>query len=180
MIVSKIIFHDSRNKLELHFGKKITQEYIRETIFSSIEEADCLFVELETPQNDVILLGFSMGGFITNGIYANVREIFRLININGSGSFLLSEKIFRVSDHRTSFPTEEMDKLTSYDPLGKNKGFSLILLMYGVQDNVVSIQGPENYYAYLTNKSKTENITFLKYKDINHTISDKMMKNLIQ
>ncbi|EIM08431.1 phospholipase/carboxylesterase [Planococcus antarcticus DSM 14505] len=180
VVVPEIVFHDSRNKLENHFRKEITQKYFWQVIFSSIDEATCLFRELKISEKDVILLGISMGGFIANGIYANAQEIAGLININGSGSFLLSEKIFRESDNRPQLSFEEIRTLTSYDPICKNKGVSPILLMHGEQDAVVSIKGQEDYYAYLTKESPTSDIAFLKYKDINHTISEEMTKDLIR
>lgn len=127
VVVPEIIFHDSRNKLENHFSEEITQEYFWQTIFFSIDEANCLFAELEILKKDSILLGVSMGGFIANGIYANNPEIAGLININGSGSFLLSEKIFREIDSRPPLSSEEIEKLISYDPMTKIKACSPML-----------------------------------------------------
>lgn len=180
VVVPEIIFHDSRNKLENHFSKEITQEYFWQTIFSSIDEANCLFAELEIPKKDSILLGVSMGGFIANGIYANNPEIAGLININGSGSFLLSEIIFREIDSRPPLSSEEIEKLISYDPMTKTKAFSPMLLMHGEEDTVVSIKGQENYYACLTGRTEANGIEFLKYEHINHTVSKEMTEDLIR
>ncbi|MDJ0333349.1 prolyl oligopeptidase family serine peptidase [Planococcus sp. S3-L1] len=126
-----------------------------------------------------MLLGVSMGGFIANGIYANNPEIAGLININGSGSFLLSEIIFREIDSRPPLSSEEIEKLISYDPMTKTKAFSPMLLMHGEEDTVVSIKGQEDYYAYLSGGTEATDIKFLKYESINHTISEEMTEDLI-
>lgn len=180
VVVPEITYHDSRSKLANHFNKDSTQKYFWKAVFSSIDEAEDLITELEIPKKDIILLGVSMGGFIANGIYANIQEFAGLININGSGSFLLSERIFRENDSRPPLSFEEIQKLNSYDPVGKDKSFSPILLMHGEQDTVVSINGQKDYYAYLADEPETTSLTFLKYENINHTISEKMSADLIQ
>lgn len=180
VVVPEIAYHDSRSKLANHFNRLSTQEYFWKAIFSSIDEAEDLITELGVFKKDIILLGVSMGGFIANGIHANIQDFGGLININGSGSFLLSERIFRENDNRPPLLLEEIQKLNSYDPVLKDKSFSPVLLMHGEQDTVVSINGQKDYYAYLADESESTNITFLKYENINHTISEKMSADLIQ
>jgi len=181
IIVPEIIFHDSRNKLENHFLEEVTQEYFWKTIFKSIDEAPCFFEELGILEEDAILMGVSMGGFIANGIYATATDNFAgLININGSGSFLLSENIFRENTHRPELSIEEIHEINVYDPIGKITSFSPILLMHGEQDTVVSIEGQKDYYNYLTKNNARHDVVFYKYKDVNHTFSEKMVENLIK
>lgn len=179
-VVPELPFHDSRGSLKNHFSKEITQEYFWQTIFSTIDESEFLFKELEMPQKDMILLGVSMGGFIASGIYAGSKEFAGLININGSGSFQLSEKIFREQDARPALSNEEIHRLDSYDPRQKGKGTSPVLLMHGERDSVVSIESQEDYFTYLREGSLDENVTFLKYENIDHTISEEMTGDLIQ
>ena len=179
VVVPELVFHDSRNKLENHFAEKITQEYFWQTVFTSIDEGNSLIEELGVRAEDIILLGISMGGFIANGLYANGRPFAGLININGSGSYLLSEEIFRKNGNRSALSFEEKEVFHSYNPIGKTRGSSPVLLMHGEQDKTVSIKGQEDYYKYLNKECVRTNAVFLKYKDIDHTTSEEMTADLI-
>lgn len=180
VIVPEIMYHDSRNKLETHFLKDVTQEYFWKTIYRSIDEATLCFEELGVLEKDVILMGISMGGFIANGIYSKGNNFAGLININGSGSFLLSEKIFRENDQRPVLSVEEINKITAYNPIGKNKSYSPVLLMHGEQDSVVSIEGQKDYFNYLTDCDAIYDVDFNVYKDVNHSFTEEMLESLKQ
>lgn len=52
--------------------------------------------------------------------------------------------------------------------------------MHGAEDTVVSIKGQENYYACLTGRTEANDIEFLKYEHINHTVSEEMTDDLIR
>lgn len=180
VVVPEIVNHDSRNGLANHFTKESTQRYFWETIFTSIDDADGLIHELQIPKEDIILLGVSMGGFIANGIHAVDENFAGLININGSGSFLLSERIFREADNRPPLATEEIDQMNFYDPIRKPGHSSPALLMHGEQDSVVSIRGQIDYYTYLSRELSAPDVIFRKYKGINHLFSEEMNEDLIQ
>lgn len=180
VIVPEIIFHDSRQKLENHFLKEVTQEYFWKTIFRSIDDATLLFEELGVSEKDVILMGISMGGFIANGIYAKGNNFAGLININGSGSFLLSEKIFRVNDQRPELSDEEINEINFYNPRGKNISNSSILLMHGELDTVVSIDGQKDYFKFLKGSGTLGDVVFNVYKNVNHSLTEEMLEDLIQ
>lgn len=180
VIIPEIEFHDSRNKLENHFSKEVTQEYFWKVIMKTIDEADHILEELGIRKEEVILMGVSMGGFIANGVFANGHNFAGLINVNGSGSFLLSEKIFRENDHRPNMSTDEIEVLRNYDPLGKKTSCSPILLMHGEQDAVVSIKGQNDYFTYLNESNAIHDVVFNTYKDVNHTFTEEMVKDFIQ
>ena len=107
IIVPEIIYHDTRNIVDNHFNKEVVQHYFWKTIVESIEEFDEFTEELGIPLEQIILAGCSMGGFITNGIFASSKNLAGLVNINGSGSFLLSERLFRKMDNRPDIPFED-------------------------------------------------------------------------
>ncbi|QUG43597.1 dienelactone hydrolase family protein [Psychrobacillus sp. INOP01] len=180
IIVPEIIFHDSRSKFENHFLKEVTQKYFWKTIFRSIDEASLLFEELGILKEDTILMGISMGGFIANGIYANGQNFAGLVNINGSGSFLLSEKIFRQNDHRPRLSIAETKEINIYNPIDKIACPSPILLMHGEQDTIVSIEGQKDYFNFLTESDTVHDVIFNIYKNVNHSFSEEMMENLKQ
>lgn len=180
VIVPELIFHDSRSRLANHFEEKIAQEYFWKTVFESIDEGKSLIEHSRIQAKDCLVLGISMGGFIANGLYANDPDFAGLININGSGSFLLSEELFRTKDNRPALSREERIRFNFYDPIGKQGGVSPVLLMHGELDAIVSIKGQEDYAHYLSEKCKAANLSFHKYKNINHTISEEMRADLEQ
>ncbi|MFJ8064621.1 alpha/beta hydrolase [Psychrobacillus sp. NPDC096426] len=180
VIIPEIIYHDTRNKLENHFLKEVTQEYFWKTIFKSIDDSTLFFEELGVSEKEVILMGVSMGGFIASGIYANGNNFAGLININGSGSFLLSEKIFRENDQRPDLTGEELNELKAYNPIGKSISYTPILLMHGEQDTIVSIEGQKDYFNFLTECDANYDVVFNVYKDVNHSFTDEMLINLKQ
>ena len=179
VILPEIIYHDSRDKLANHFLKEVTQEYFWKTILTSIEEFNLLLEELSVPEEKVILMGISMGGFIANGIYAQSNDFAGLISINSSGSFLVSEKIFREKDQRPLMTFEEINELKAYDPVRKNVRHSPILLMHGEQDSIISIEGQKDYYKYLNNVGHTD-VAFKAYRDVNHTLTEEMLEYVTQ
>lgn len=79
-----------------------------------------------------------MGGFIANGIFATQENIGGLANINGSGSFLVSERIFREIDNRPDTPLELEIILKKVNPIGQKNCDSPVLLIYGDSDKILS------------------------------------------
>jgi dienelactone hydrolase len=180
VVIPEIIYHDTRKPLENHFNIETTQRYFWETIYKTIDEFDDFIEHLNVPMEEVILVGSSMGGFIANGIFANHKNIGGLVNINGSGSFLLSEKLFREKDNRNSLPFEEEQVMKMYNPIGKTTCTSPVLLMHGDSDAIISIKGQEDYYQYLIGNEGRDNVTFKIYENNNHQLSSEMVKDLLK
>ncbi|SFG83700.1 dienelactone hydrolase family protein [Sporolactobacillus nakayamae] len=100
VILPEIIYHDSRQNIGNHFNSRITKEYFWKTIFCSIDEAANFYERFNNDSHKHVLIGSSMGGFIAAEIFARLSGFDGLIIVNGSGSFLLSESIFREQDGR--------------------------------------------------------------------------------
>jgi uncharacterized protein len=180
VIIPEIIFHDTRQPLDNHFDKETTQQYFWKTIFESIDEFDDFVTALEIRKEDIVVAGSSMGGFIANGIFAREPDVSGLANINGSGSFLLSEKLFREKDGRGEIPVEEVKKLKHYDPVTRVNPASPVLLIHGDADEIISIEGQKNYYRYLTEIEKRKNVEFKIHKGVNHVFTAEMVGDLIE
>lgn len=125
VIVPEIIFNDTRYPLENHFDQVTTQYYFWRTITESIDEFNDFITALEINKRDIVLVGSSMGGFIANGIFARESKLMGLVNINGSGSFVLSERTFRKRDNRGELTPALLEVL-------REKGS--ILLWIGLED----------------------------------------------
>jgi dienelactone hydrolase len=179
VIVPEIIYHDTRNLLDNHFNKEIIQNYFWKTIVESIEEFDEFMEELGVPLKKTILVGSSMGGFIANGIFASSKNLGGLVNINGSGSFLVSEKLFRKMDNRPDIPVEEEQLLNKYNPVRRKNCDSPVLLMHGDSDRTVPVDGQKDYFNHLTEVEGRNNVDLLIYENINHQFSLEMLKDLM-
>ncbi|OAT80005.1 phospholipase [Bacillus sp. MKU004] len=180
VIVPEIIYHDTREPLAYHFVQKTTQHYFWKTIVESIEEFDSFVTELGIRKEDMVVAGSSMGGFIATGIFAREHKLSGLANINGSGSFLLSEKVFREADGRGEIPDAIEKELTEYDPVKRINSPSPVLLIHGDYDEFVSIEGQKDYYRYLTETGERTNVEFRIYAGVNHVFTDEMVADLAE
>ncbi len=180
VIVPEIIYHDTREPLSNHFDQKTTQHYFWKTIVESIEEFDSFVTELGIRKEDIVVAGSSMGGFIATGIFAREHKLSGLANINGSGSFLLSEKLFREADGRGGIPGAIEKELTEYDPVKRIISPSPVLLIHGDSDEFVSIEGQKDYYRYLTETGERTNVEFRIYAGVNHVFTDEMVADLAE
>jgi predicted esterase len=179
VIVPELIYHDTRNIVDNHFHKEVIQNFFWKTIVESIEEFDEFTGELGIPLEQIILVGSSMGGFIANGVFASSKRLGGLVNINGSGSFLLSERLFRKMDNRPDIPFEEEQMLRKYDPVEQENCHSPILLMHGDSDQTIPLDGQMDYFKQLTEVEGRNDIDLLIYENINHQVSSEMIKDLM-
>lgn len=173
VVIPEIKYHDSRQPLNNHFDQKVLQRYFWKTIFETIDEEGELIHRLNLQKENLILLGSSMGGFIASGMFFSNTSYAGLININGSSSFIYSERDFRKKDRRVPLNDKELEVFVKYDPKFKYSTIRKpILFLHGEQDLVIPIGGQVDFLATKQN----DFIDFLKYMDVNHTITN-CMKN---
>ncbi|MFB7142611.1 hypothetical protein ACFCYN_23670 [Gottfriedia sp. NPDC056225] len=69
-----------------------------------------------------------------------------------------------------------MATITTYDPKFKeNFTNKPILFLHGEKDSIISIDGQIDFVA-----SNDHSIQFFKYKDVNHTITNRMKTDLMK
>ncbi|ODG92373.1 MULTISPECIES: alpha/beta hydrolase [Bacillaceae] len=176
VVIPEIKYHDSRQALNNHFDQEILQTYFWKSIFETIDEEDEMIYQLNLQKENTILLGSSMGGFIASGMFFSNNSYAGLININGSSSYIYSEQDFRIKDRREPLNDSELEKFVIYDPKYKKSTIRKpVLFLHGEQDLVIPIGGQldflkTNHHYY---------IDFLKYKDVNHTITTSMKNDIL-
>ena len=175
VIVPELYLHDSRDALGAYFDQGIVERHFWEIVFQSIEESSTLVQQLNVPREDIIWLGVSMGGFIASGAAAKHNGSAGVININGSGSFLFSEQLFRSRDKRDDLTVEEERRLRAYDPV-LQKQSTPTLFVHGQRDAVIPIETQEHYVQQSVGTNN--DLTFFKYPFINHTVSDQMIADI--
>ncbi|WP_034761472.1 alpha/beta hydrolase family protein [Rossellomorea vietnamensis] len=178
VVVPEIIYHDTRQKLADHFESKTVQDYFWETIMTTIDEFHDFVKALGIDKENVILIGSSMGGCIANGIFAREPMVGGLVNMNGSGSFVLTELLFREKDGRGDIPDQLKKRLMDYDPVDSEPGLSPVLLMHGDCDEIMPIEGQMDYDRYL--KGNRRHVDFRVYEGVNHQITSDMIGDLIR
>lgn len=178
IIIPEILYHDSRNRLKNPFTKEAIHRHFWETIFMSIEEFSDLAIAADLPVSRTVVIGSSMGGFIANGIFSRMPNLAGAASINGSGSFLFTEKRFREIDGRPKPTEKEEANLREFDPKGKGLGASPILLLHGSEDRTIPVEGQKDYYGYLIESGKS-NVELKLYEGINHQFSEEMVLDLI-
>jgi len=176
VIVPELHLHDSRDRLEAYFDHGVVERHFWQIVFQSIEESVTLVKQLNVTQADTIWLGVSMGGFIASGIAAKQQGSAGVININGSGSFLFSEQLFRQRDNRADLTMEEEQRLQAYDPVLQATS-APTLFIHGQCDTVIPIETQEHCVQQSTELNR--DLTFLKYPSINHTVSDQMISDVL-
>lgn len=175
VIVPELHLHDSRDALATYFNPGVVERHFWEVVFQSIEESSTLVQQLNVPREDIIWLGVSMGGFIASGSAAKHNGSAGVININGSGSFLFSEQLFRSRDKRDDLTVEEERRLQAYDPV-LQKQSTPTLFVHGQRDAVIPIETQEHYVQQ--SAGTNNDLTFFKYPFINHTVSDQMIADI--
>lgn len=178
VIIPEILYHDSRNRLKNPFAKEAIQRHFWETIVTSIEEFGDLAMAAGLPVSRTVVIGSSMGGFIANGIFSRMPNLAGAASINGSGSFLFTEKLFREMDGRPMPTEKEEANLREFDPKGKEVGSSPILLLHGSEDRTIPVEGQKDYYSYLIESGKS-NAELKLYEGVNHQFSKEMVLDLI-
>ncbi|WP_051590541.1 alpha/beta hydrolase [Exiguobacterium antarcticum] len=175
VVVPEVHLHDSRDALATYFNPGVVGRHFWEVVFQSIEESSTLVQQLNVPREDIIWLGVSMGGFIASGAAAKLNGSAGVININGSGSFLFSEQLFRSRDKRDDLTVEEERRLRAYDPVLQEQS-TPTLFVHGQRDAVIPIETQEHYVQQ--SAGTNNDLTFFKYPFINHTVSDQMITDI--
>ncbi|WP_158221485.1 dienelactone hydrolase family protein [Terribacillus sp. 7520-G] len=174
VVLPDIIHHDSRGILDNYFDGQIRQRLFWETVFQTVDEFEILLADLKVNRKDILVIGSSMGGFIASSILAKNPEIQGLVNVNGSGAFVVAEEFFRSADGRRRMTSIERSMLEAYDPINYTYSGKPVLLMHGDNDHIVDSSGQYAYYAHCS----SPHITFDIYNEVNHQFTDDMVEGL--
>lgn len=180
VIIPEIIYHDSRQPLSNYFSKTIMEQYFWRTILQSVEDVQMFIHGLSLSDHKLIVLGSSMGGFIASGAFVQEQQIDALININGSGAWLTSEEMFQ---KQGSNAYSDIDAIKQLDPVNflHNLRNRPILLLHGLEDQIISPIGQQTFYEHALASGKVENsnLSLTLYPHINHSISLPMLENIV-
>lgn len=155
-------------------------------ILEAVNEGRAFLQEIvehsKDPIQNLFLIGESMGGFIVPAICSQSDYVSGAISINGSCSWVESEKIFRDMDGRLPLTVQETQKLSLENPLETFQNeLKPLLIIHGISDQFVPIEGQDHFFSTMKEKytNPSSMITYMRLPNINHTISYGMIEKML-
>lgn len=167
--------HGERGKLDFDESDAIKNNFIK-IILKTVEESKGLINDmikkLDVNPERIAVMGHSMGGFISSGVFSTNKKIKCLININGSAAWQYSSKLIE-NYFDESFATEEQkDKIKSLDPISHKETLypRPILILHGGKDSQVPIDIQRHFMEEVkpVYKEKPERLHMIEYPELNH------------
>ncbi len=182
VIIPDGIYHGERNPIDYSAPNSQTK-YFWKVILNNIEESDILIEELiktyHANPNNIAVMGHSMGGFTSAGIFTHNKNIRTAVVLNGSFNWKMSNDIFVKTlnintDNKDKNLVEKLDPMNNLDKLIDRP----LLMLHGGQDSVVSKIPQEKFYEKIKAlyKDKTD-IKLIEYPYLDHFVTINMMED---
>jgi dipeptidyl aminopeptidase/acylaminoacyl peptidase len=187
VIIPDAVHHGERNPIE-NYGVKNAGKYFWDTIFNNLDESkniiDEMILKYNADPERIGVMGNSMGGFTSAGVFTHNPKIKVLVVLNGSCAWENSNKIFKepLKISMTEDLKELEAKIKKIDPINnlhllKNRP---ILILHGDSDTVVSIESQRIFYEKIKPiYEDKEKIKFVEYNNLNHFVTTNMMEESI-
>lgn len=182
----------------LHHGERGLLEYINPdnvrdnfwpVVFNNIEESELIINELKEKYNanpgTISVMGHSMGGFTSAGIFTHNPNIKTMVVVNGSCNWLHTNNIFKENPaFINSEGYEDMEKkIVLLDPMN-NLNLLVnrpILLLHGAGDSVVPISSQRIFFNKIKAMyNEADNIKFIEYPNLDHYLTTCMMEQTVK
>ncbi|MDR5659855.1 alpha/beta fold hydrolase [Serpentinicella sp. ANB-PHB4] len=183
VVIPDSIDHGERGALDYE-SIEVMQANFWRVVFQSVNEFTDLITEaiktLDVDNNKIAVMGSSMGGFISSGIFAQNENIKCLVNMNGACAWENAEYHFRKL-HNLEFATgEQMEYIKANDPIKSKDTFRQrgILLLHGDSDTQVPIDTQRYFYNEIKDMYKSsENIQLIESPNLDHYKTVKMIED---
>lgn len=185
VLVPDCIYHGERNPID--YDKN--PQYFWDVLFKNIEESsiiiDALVNEYKADKDKISLIGHSMGGFTSAGIFAINSNIKSAVILNGSfawthfAEYMKGKLKLQMSDELQ----ELEEKIKKHDPFNKINELvdRPILMLHGQSDSVVPVEGQRLFYQRIEPLYKDKGkIKLIEYPNLNHFVTTNMMEESIK
>lgn len=184
VIIPDALYHGQRNRLE-KYNAEASVKYFWPTILNNIEEGKKLIdhsINYYNVDPDRIgLIGHSMGGFTSAGVFTYNTNVKTAVILNGSFNWKHSNQILKEMiglEDMDGFKEEE-EKINSIDP-NNNKDLLIdrpILLLHGEKDSLVNVESQRLFFKeiqpYYSDKSR---LKLIEYSNLDHFVTTNMME----
>lgn len=184
VIIPDAIHHGDRGRLE-SYNAENSVKYFWPTIFNNIEEAkkiiDYCVKNCNTDANRIGIIGHSMGGFTSAGIFTYNKQIKTAVILNGSFNWKQSNEILKkmIGLEEKDNKSDIEDKINTIDPMA-NMGHIIdrpILLLHGSHDSLVDIESQRIFYKKIKPLYSDKSlIKLIEYNNLNHFVTTNMME----
>jgi hypothetical protein len=183
VVIPDAAYHGERNPLQ-QYGQDAAMKYFWDIIFSNMEEfktiKDDMELNYEADPKRIAVMGNSMGGFTSAGIFAQSEDLKALIVLNGCCGW---ESFNSNIDVPTTEKVEtirrrvkHMDPMNNLDVLKDRP----ILLLHGDSDIVVPVGSQRIFYKKIKTLYEDKNkIKLIEYPRLNHFVTTNMMEESI-
>ncbi|TFZ41367.1 hypothetical protein E4100_01975 [Soehngenia longivitae] len=183
IILPDSLYHGERGNID--YEKEVYEGVFWRIVLKNIEEYDTIkdfaTEKLHSDPNRMAVMGHSMGGFTSSGIFRKDEALKTAIIVNGSCDYLESNKIFKnklgIEDDEKF---EEMERhISNNDPLRNIKTIvdRPLLLLHGEADSIVDINPQKQFYETAKKLYKNkELINLITYPNLNHHFTVSMLE----
>jgi len=184
VIIPCAAYHGTRNPVD-HNNVYYAVNYFWRVVINNIEESDGLIqkvvMNFNADPNRMGVIGNSMGGFTSAGIFAKNKNIKTAVIFNGSCDWECSNKIFmkQLKSGNTDIGKSIEEKINKYDPSNNLKDIinRPMLLLHGDHDTTVSIEAQREFYKKaLPLYEDKDKLNFIEYPNLNHFVTTNMME----
>ncbi len=185
VIIPDAIYHGERNTTIDYNDANNAAKYFWRVILNNIEEFNILAEELvrkyNSNPNNIAVMGHSMGGFSSAGVFTHNKSIKTAVILNGSLNWKMSNNIFskqlNIDIAEEKKLTEKVELLDPMNNLHELVDRSLLIL-HGAEDNVVSKIPQQTFYEKIKPLYKDETkIDMIEYPNLGHFVTTNMMED---
>lgn len=184
VIIPDAIYHGERNLIGYNYDDNVA-EYFWKVILNNIEEFNILAEELiskyDSDPENIIVMGHSMGGFTSAGVFTHNENIKTSVILNGSFNWKMSNEIFAerliINTIREKRLIEKVELLDPINNLHKLIDRPLLILS-GAADDVVSKVPQQVFYEKIKPLYKDETkINMIEYPNLGHFVTTNMLED---
>lgn len=185
VLMPDAIYHGERNPIK-DYGIEEMAKYFWEIVLNNIEEGDIIIEELISKYNanpaKIGVMGHSMGGITSAGIFTHNPKLNTAVILNGSCNWQDLNNRFKES-LSLDMDTGELEELINrLDPMN-NLDLLInrpMILLNGGSDTVVPPESQESFYNKIMPRYEDqENIKFMKVENLDHFVTTNMMEESI-
>lgn len=186
VLIPTSIYHGKRNPIDYSVLEN-AGKYLWQVILKNIEEFgiihDYAVKDLHADKDRIAVMGHSMGGFTSSGIFAQNKNIKTAVILNGSCDYGYSNRSFtEIFNIPMNILSEDvLEEIEKHDPM-KNLDKIIdrpILLLHGDSDSLIDVNVQRDFYARVspmyTDSSK---IKYIEYPKLNHLVTTNMMEDI--